>query len=86
MENERWEQVKTLCLGALEREESARPLYLQQVCGDDEELRRELESRSASLNAVMSSVVNYCSFAYSVSACRNEDFGHFDRCFCTSGQ
>src|ERR1700730_4537988 len=50
MENERWELVKTLCLGALEREESARPLYLQQVCGDDEELRRELESLLAHQN------------------------------------
>jgi serine/threonine protein kinase/tetratricopeptide (TPR) repeat protein len=44
MESERWERVKTLCLAALEREEDEKSLYLAEVCGEDEELRRELES------------------------------------------
>jgi eukaryotic-like serine/threonine-protein kinase len=44
MESERWERLKTLCLTALDREESERSLYLQKMCGQDEGLRRELES------------------------------------------
>ncbi len=44
MENERWERVKTLCLEALEREENERSVYLVEMCGEDEGLRRELES------------------------------------------
>jgi serine/threonine protein kinase len=44
MESERWERIKLLCLGALERDESERTRYLDEVCGDDEPLRLELKS------------------------------------------
>jgi serine/threonine protein kinase/tetratricopeptide (TPR) repeat protein len=44
MESDRWERVKTLCLEALDRQESERALYVREVSGNDEELRHELES------------------------------------------
>jgi serine/threonine protein kinase/tetratricopeptide (TPR) repeat protein len=44
MESERWEQVKKLCVAALEHAESERLLFLKEACGQDEGLRREVES------------------------------------------
>jgi serine/threonine protein kinase/tetratricopeptide (TPR) repeat protein len=44
MESERWEQVKKLCVAALEREEIDRRSFLEEACGQDEGLRREVES------------------------------------------
>jgi serine/threonine protein kinase/Flp pilus assembly protein TadD len=44
MESERWEQVKKLCVAALEREENERGRFLEEACGQDEGLRREVES------------------------------------------
>jgi eukaryotic-like serine/threonine-protein kinase len=41
---DRWEQVEKLCQAALELEESQRAAFLEQACGGDEELRREVES------------------------------------------
>ncbi len=41
---ERWEQVEQLYYAALEQEESRRYAFLQQACGEDESLRREVES------------------------------------------
>ncbi len=44
MEPELWHRVKELCNRALELDESRRAEFLEQSCGDDEELRREVES------------------------------------------
>ena len=44
MKPERWEQVAQLHRAALEREGSERWTFLQQACGGDEELRREVMS------------------------------------------
>src|SRR5437764_14675120 len=43
MEPERWQRVEGLYHAALELEFSRRGGYLQQVCGADESLRREVE-------------------------------------------
>jgi eukaryotic-like serine/threonine-protein kinase len=40
----RWEQVERICQSALELEESRRAAFLEEACGSDEELRREVES------------------------------------------
>ena len=44
MEPELWHRVKELCNRALELNESRRAEFLEHSCGDDEELRREVES------------------------------------------
>src|SRR5262249_38627429 len=44
MKPERWEQVAQLHRAALEREGSERAAFLEQACGGDEELRREVLS------------------------------------------
>ena len=44
MESERWQQVKELYLAASEYEESERHLFLAKACGQDAELRSEVES------------------------------------------
>jgi hypothetical protein len=44
MESESWSRVKKLCLAALEREEADRARFLQEACGENEALRREVES------------------------------------------
>ena len=44
MDPERWEQVEQLYYAALEREQSQRLAFLRQACGEDENLRREVES------------------------------------------
>ncbi len=44
MNPERWRQIEDLYHAALEREESERPAFLEQACGGDEALRREVES------------------------------------------
>jgi eukaryotic-like serine/threonine-protein kinase len=41
---DRWQQVENICQSALELEESRRGAFLDQACGGDEELRREVES------------------------------------------
>jgi serine/threonine protein kinase len=40
----RWQQVEKLCQQALELEEIQRASFLEEACGGDEELRREVES------------------------------------------
>ena len=40
----RWDRVKTLFQGALERSPDARPAFLDDTCGDDRLLRAEVES------------------------------------------
>jgi eukaryotic-like serine/threonine-protein kinase len=44
MEPDRWRQVEALCQAALERRASVRAAFLATACGDDEALRREVES------------------------------------------
>jgi hypothetical protein len=44
VESERWQQVKELYLAASEREASERQLFLAEACGEDAELRSEVES------------------------------------------
>jgi eukaryotic-like serine/threonine-protein kinase len=44
MDRDRWPQVKELFLAASEREESQRDAFLKEACGEDRELRREVES------------------------------------------
>lgn len=44
MKSERWHQVDELFYAALERTPEERPAFLDQACGVDAELRREVES------------------------------------------
>jgi len=44
MKPERWRQVEELCHAALEREEQDRAVFVEQACGGDADLRREVES------------------------------------------
>jgi len=44
MEPERYREAERLCLLALEREEGERAAFLQEACGGDEALLREVES------------------------------------------
>jgi len=44
MNPEGWQRIEELYHAALEREESQRPGFLEQACGGDEALRREVES------------------------------------------
>jgi len=44
MEPERWKEIELLYHLALEHEESRRAEFLEQACGGDEALRREVES------------------------------------------
>ena len=48
MEPERWQEIERLYHLALEHEESRRAEFLEQACGADEALRREVESLLAS--------------------------------------
>src|SRR5215831_1874720 len=41
---ERWEKIKALFAGALERDAGQRDAFLDKACGQDQELRRELAS------------------------------------------
>jgi eukaryotic-like serine/threonine-protein kinase len=45
---ERWGQVKEVFVSALERDPARRPAFLDEACGDDTELRTEVESLLAS--------------------------------------
>jgi serine/threonine protein kinase/tetratricopeptide (TPR) repeat protein len=44
MASERWRRIREICHTAFEREESERGIFLDEACGSDVELRRELES------------------------------------------
>jgi len=44
MTPERWAEIKRVYIGALEREDDERQSFLDQACGSDAELRREVES------------------------------------------
>lgn len=48
MTPERWQQVKAIFDGAVECSSSSRMAYIRERCGNDEELRREVESLLAS--------------------------------------
>ena len=43
MKSDRWQQVDELFEAALELDRAARPAYLDKACGDDRDLRREVE-------------------------------------------
>src|SRR5437879_194326 len=43
MEPERWQHIERVFHAALEVEQSRRPAFLQDACGGDEVLRREVE-------------------------------------------
>jgi serine/threonine-protein kinase len=44
MEQQRWRQIEQFYHSARERDAGQRPAYLSEVCGGDEDLRREIES------------------------------------------
>jgi eukaryotic-like serine/threonine-protein kinase len=44
MEPENWTRVKEVCLAALDRDQPERDEFLQEACGSDDGLRREVES------------------------------------------
>ena len=44
MKPERWQQIDKLLEQALEQEPNRRKLFLDGVCGSDDELRREVET------------------------------------------
>jgi hypothetical protein len=43
----RWEDIEKLCQEALELQESERKAFLEEACGGDAELPREVESLQA---------------------------------------
>ena len=48
MTPERWQQIKIVLAGALDREDGERTVFLDGVCREDADLRREVESLLAS--------------------------------------
>jgi hypothetical protein len=44
MEAERWQKIQQLYHSALEQEADSRETFIATACGDDEELRQEVES------------------------------------------
>ncbi len=50
MPNEQWQQVKEIFDAALRHEAGERPKFLNKACGDDQTLRREVESLLSSLD------------------------------------
>ena len=62
MSPERWRQIQDLYHAALEREPGVRQAFLENVCRDDEDLHREVESllaqdRTGALNKVPAEVL-----------------------------
>ncbi|MGQ0702696.1 MAG: protein kinase domain-containing protein [Gemmatimonadales bacterium] len=51
MDPTRWQQVESICFAALEKTGAERRAYLDQACAGDAELRREVDSLLASLEA-----------------------------------
>ena len=54
MTPERWQQIQAVFAAAVERSMDSRGAYLSQVCADDAELRREVESLLASHDSASS--------------------------------
>jgi serine/threonine-protein kinase len=50
MNSEKWEKAKEIFHAALEKDEEQREAFLQEVCGDDRELRHEVDSLLASFD------------------------------------
>jgi hypothetical protein len=44
MDRQRWAEIESLYQDALERDRTERSVWLQQACGDDTDLLREVES------------------------------------------
>lgn len=51
MKHEHWQQIRDIFDGALERAPDARSRFLDEVCANDEEVRREVESLLSSLDS-----------------------------------
>ncbi len=51
MNPERWRQIRNIFDGALERAPDERPRFLDEVCANDQEVRREVESLLSSLDS-----------------------------------
>ncbi len=54
MNPERWRQIRNIFDGALERAPDERSRFLDKVCANDDEVRREVESLLASLDSAES--------------------------------
>ena len=54
MKQENWQQVRNIFDGALKHAPDERPRFLDKVCANDEELRREVESLLSSLDSAES--------------------------------
>jgi eukaryotic-like serine/threonine-protein kinase len=69
MTPERWRLVKALVSAALERSDSDRERYLNEACGDDADLRREIDSLLSATSAVDDIELNETdAFARAISA------------------
>src|SRR5690348_11367590 len=69
MTPERWRLVKSLVSAALERSDSDRERYLNEACGDDADLRREIDSLLSATSAVDDIELNETdAFARAISA------------------
>lgn len=51
MDPTRWERIESICLAALERTPDDRAVFLDEACGGDRDLRREVESLLQQLQA-----------------------------------
>ena len=72
---DRWNRIEEIFQSALERPSSERSEYLAQVCGDDEELRLEIESLLASDKGavtVLHSVIEADVVRLSEASCASE--------------
>ncbi len=54
MEREKWEQVKEIFDAALQHAPDEREQFLAENCGDDDELRREIQSLLSSFDGANS--------------------------------
>ena len=48
MTPERWQKITAIFEAALQRDDGARSAYVNEACGDDQELRSEVEAMLAS--------------------------------------
>ena len=82
MESDRWQQVKKLYLAALEREESERHLFIAEACGEDDELRSEVESllacKAESEDFIESPALDVAAKLLAEDLVRRDDLGELD--------
>jgi hypothetical protein len=58
MKQEHWQQIRDIFDGAIEHAPDERSRFLDEVCANDEEVRREVESLLASLDGAGSFLEN----------------------------